>query len=224
MRFVHAIFAMACLLAAPAHGFDVRQILAGSRMLNAGVDAEFDQRREGDSPLYFRFALPEESDALRVRVEALDHPAYLELMFFDPEGALAETVMFAHAGLPDVAADDRLSVTALMMRDSFFPSLTQGRTAPEVLNLQGLMTAGHASVELIGAYREDRAGDVLIYVRMVGILPPEGEDGLIVASLINADIQKPENLDDLAAGFGGHIARSLQFVAWRDANGDMVPF
>ncbi len=224
MRFRYAITVVACLLAAPAHAFDVRQIIADSRMLNARVDAEFDQHRSSEAPLYFRFALPAESDALRVQVEPLDHPGYMELAFFDPEGALAEMVMMTHAQLTDVAPDDRLSVTALLMRDRFFPRLTQGRTDVEMLNLQGLMTGGHASVELTGVYREDRAGDALIFVRMVGILPPDGEAALIVGSLINSSVQNPEGPDDLAAGFGGHIARSVQFVARRDADGAMVPF
>ncbi len=225
MRFFHAILAVACLLAAPAHAFDVRQILESSGILNAGMNAAFDQNRSSPAQLYFDFLIPEDSDALRVIVQPGDAPSYMTIFLGQPDGALVETVAFLNIPVPEVETEQRLGGLARAMRDTFFPMLTQQHAEPSVMRISEATLGPYPAVELLGRYQEGgETGRGLIYVRMLGVLPPSGENTLLLYSLMNAGILQPETTRDLTNGFGGHIARSLQFVAWRDANGDMVPF
>ncbi len=225
MRFFHAVLAAACLCAAPVHAFDVRQILESSGVLNAGMNAEFDRNRDSPAQLYFDFLLPDDSDALRVVVRPGDDPSYMTIFLGQPGGALVETVSFLHVPVPEASTEQRIGGIGRAMQDVFFPMLTQRHSEASVMRVTDAMLGPYPAVELLGRYEEGgESGRGLIYVRMLGILPPAGENTLLLYSLMNAGILKPETAADLANSFGGYIARSLQFVARRDADGDMVPF
>lgn len=225
MRFIHFFTAALCLAVSPASAFDVREILGSSGTLNAGMNAHFDQHRSTPAQLYFDFLLPQDSDALQVIVRPGDDPSYLTVFLGQPEGALVETVSFLNIPVPEVETEQRLGGIARAMQDMFFPMLTERHVEPSIMHISELTLGDYPAVELLGRYVEGgERGRGQIYVRMLGILPPAGENTLLAYSLMNASILKPETTTDLARGFGGYIKRSLQFIARRDADGQMVPF
>lgn len=225
MHFFHAAITSLALLSSPANAFDVREILDSSGILNAGMTAHFDQHRSTPAQLYFDFLLPQDSDALHVVVQPANDPAYMTIFLGQPEGALVETVAFLNLPVPEASTEQRLGAIARAMQDVFFPMLTQRHVEPSIMQISELTLGDYPAVELLGRYVEGgERGRGQMYVRMLGILPPAGENTLLAYSLMNAAILQPETTTDLARGFGGYIKRSLHFVARRDANGDMVPF
>lgn len=225
MRFLAIAITAFALLSSPAHAFDVRSILQSSGIINAGMNSQFDQSRTSPAQLYFNFLLPDDSDALMVIVQPGDEPNYMTIFLGQPEGSLIETVAFLNIPVPEVETEQRLGGLARAMNDTFFPMLTQRQSEPLVMRISEMALGPYPAVELLGRYIEGgETGRGLIYVRMLGILPPAGENTLLAYSLMNASILQPETTEDLSNGFGGYIKRSLQFVARRDANGQMVPF
>lgn len=225
MRFTHILVTAIAFLANPAQAFDVRVILESSGIINAGMNAHFDQSRTSPAQLYFDFLLPDDSDELLVVVEPGDAPSYMSIYLGQPEGSLIETIGFLNIPVPEFAASQRLGGLARAMEDMFFPMLTDQHSEADILRLRQLTLRDYHAVELFGRYHEGGArGRGLIYVRMLGILPPSGEDTLLMYSTMNAAILQPETTSDLSNAFGGYIARSLQFVARRGEDGDMIPF
>ncbi len=225
MRFIHILIAAIAFLANPAHAFDVRTILESSGIINAGMNAHFDQSRTSPAQLYFDFLLPDDSDELMVIVQPGNAPSYMSIFLGQPEGSLVETVSFLNIPVPEVETEQRLGGLARAMQDTFFPMLTSRHSEASIMRISELTLRNDPAVELLGRYHEGgEAGRGLIYVRMLGILPPSGENTLLLYSLMNASILQPETAEDLANGFGGYIARSLQFVARRGDDGEMIPF
>lgn len=211
-----------CLALTPAGAFDVEEILANSTLLYAGVNPGFDQHRSTPAQLYFEFDLPDESDALLVRVRPENNVAYMTVQFAQPDGALVETLGMLHVEVPEGATDDRLAALGHALSTIFFPMLTQQHSEANVMRVVPLTTGRYPAVELLGRYQESRRG--LIYVRMLGLLPPAGEASLVLYSTMNAAVLNPQTDTDLARSFGGHVANSLRFTARRDVGGEMVPF
>lgn len=225
MRFIHILITPIAFLANPAHAFDVRTILESSGIINAGMNAYFDQSRTSPAQLYFDFLLPDDSDELLVVVEPGDAPSYMSIYLGQPQGSLIETIGFLNIPVPVVSASQRLGGLARAMDDMFFPMLTNQHSEAEIIRMRELTLHDYHAVELIGRYHEGgERGRGQMFVRMLGILPPSGEDTLLMYSTMNAAILQPETTEDLANAFGGYIARSLQFVARRSDDGEMIPF
>jgi hypothetical protein len=225
MRFLKPALAALALAASPATAFDLREALASSVMLDAGVNAEFDQHRTTPAQLYFEFALPKESDALLVSVRPGSDPGYLTVFVGTPEKALVETILLLHVEVPEGETEARLDALGNALATIFFPMLTQAHAEASVLRVSNSLAGRYPAVELLGRYIDSGAnGRGLIFVRMLGLLPPAGSDSLIISSEMNAEILKPETTSDLARSVAGNLADSLTFTARRDETGEMVPF
>ena len=210
------------LALSPAAAFDVQAILANSGVLHAGVNAEFEQHRSTPAQLFFEFDLPDESDALLVRVRPENDPGYMTVQFGQPDGVLVETLGMMNVAVPEGATDDRLAALGHALSTIFFPMLTQQHSEASVMRVVPVTTGRYPAVELLGRYHESRRG--LIYVRMLGLLPPSGEASLVAYSMMNATVLNPQTDTDLASSFGGHVINTLRFTARRDADGELVPF
>lgn len=222
MRFLSAAITALALMAVPASAFDVQKILANARVLHAGVNAEFEQHRSTPAQLFFEFELPDESDALLVRVRPENEPGYITVQFGRPDGVLVETLGMMNVDVPKGATDDRLAALGHALSTIFFPMLTQHHNEANVMRVVPMTTGRYPAIELLGRYQESRRG--LIYVRMLGLLPPSGEASLVLYSMMNAAVLKPKTDTDLASSFSGHVANTLRFTARRGDDGEMIPF
>lgn len=215
----------AAFLLAPIQGvaqeFDFQAVMATGTTGTLTFDAQYEQSKGSEVPLYFTVQVPIADGLMRVKSDTSKDGHYTDLSFATMGGAVAETLELREATMGPGTDEERSQWLADMIRDQIYPSVTQGIEGINLIGVRKAVAGPYQAVELVAIYKLD-GGDVAF--RIMGIFPPAGEQILLAMSHTVVRLVPMEKTADLAETMAGTTLNSMRFTAARGADGALSSF
>ena len=175
------------------------------------IDATYAENNDASVPAPFRFRAAEQ-DNMQVLLGA-PTPGTGEIIkvnFATMDRQLIENMRFVNLDLSEVDAEDRQEVVGSLFEDEVFGNVVVNHPDNEFFGVRYIKIGDYDGVEAAGQVIDDDIG--LIYIRLVGILNPNGPDSIVALINIVADRMPMENINDMARTFTGTALRYFEFI------------
>ena len=216
-------FALSLLLpfGALAQALDYKDIIARSTPVPLAFDTSFEQKHGRQLPLHFSVVVPTAPGEIRVAGKFDGSATYGSVTFYTPRDQLAEYLSLSQVRVRPGTPEERAQYLADMFNEQVLPGYAE---LPEYENvgIRNARIAGYPAVEMIGLYRDEKYGRIII--RVVGIFAPSGNRVLIAKSRTVVAGMPVPGVNEMNGTFVGRILESVKFLASRDENGDLVTF
>lgn len=175
------------------------------------IDAAFGEEHEIGIPAPFTFLIPT-SDDIQELLEPAPKPgeAFVKVNFATLERELIENLQFIPFTLPMGAAGERLNALGDLLANDAFDMAVQDYEEHTRDLVRPIDVNGYTGVEVIGRYQSPDLG--LMYVRIVGILNPDNEHGVVALSNVVSAREEIPTPNDFPRTRSGTALKNFQFI------------
>lgn len=185
----------------------------------------FDQQRENtlgtQYPLHFSITMPISPGTVDIREDPNLHAGYVMIIYGTMDGQIAERVRIYPQDMPQGTVEEGL---ANLQR-----TISRGIDNPPSADSERIdqgtrtsMVGGYPASEGFFVFSSPTIGNTIM--RVVVVLPPSGDQALLFITETTVEIVPIQSPDDLSETFVGTLIESIQFTAWRDETGVLIPF
>ncbi len=178
------------------------------------IDGAFAEKHGRPVPAPFSFVVPlSPTKTYETFVETppkLGGESWIKLSFATPERELIENIQFVNMRVPMGEVKARLEAVAAVLVKNALPGVFKGRTNTGRDTVRAIKIGDYDAVEVIGHFDEPKLGKM--YARLVGILNPDGPDGVVaIANIVlsRVPVKKP---DDFAETRGGATLAHFKYL------------
>ncbi len=189
--------------------FSVEGLVVGKTIT---VDQAYGEQHHKAVPSPFSFVVPlSPSKEYEVFFDA-EPPgdAWIKLSFATSDRQLIENIQFVHltVDMGDLKAREQAVAQALI--NGGLPTVFEGRTNTGRDSVRAIKIGDYDAVEVIAHYDEPKLGKM--YARLVGIINPNGPDG--VAAVANVVLSRVplKTVDDFAKTRGGALLSYFKYL------------
>lgn len=218
---ITASFMLFTTLAAAAAPLDYQALIAQAGRASVSFDTGFEQTYSRTLNLHYAVSVPILEGQFDARTEFEPGPSLPQILFYAPDGRLAEQTGFSSAAIEPGTPDERAAYLANVILEQVVPSLGELQ-AFQNLGARHARLGPYPAIEMIGIYKDPGLGQ--IFLRIVGVLAPSGDQAFIsITHTINA-VVPVSNPNDMPKTFAGTMLESLRFIASRNSEGALVEF
>lgn len=219
--FAAGVVSVFSALGAAAQGHDWRGAMERATMVTAAFDQDYERGNQRLLPLHFSIGVPFLDGQVQTQTRAMKEGNVFEARFLTPEGIFLEyvTVSTGTVGAGDL--DSKLSTIFEVIEGQIYPTL--GLTGEvEVLGGRIVEIGGRPGVEWIAL--ADLPDQGVLVARIVGVMSPNETDVAFFVQQTMRDRMGLAGPDDMALTYGGSMAGSVRFQAYRDGTGALIEF
>lgn len=208
-------------VAAWSQVLDYRAISQESLYTKITFDHRMEAQFDAQFPLHFAIFALQSPTSVDGQIIPAYEGNYAKFAFRTPDGVFAEEVLIARGPMPEGTIAERTDAIIGSFERDTIQMLGLGAEHSEV-TIRQTAIGYYSAVEAFVTY--PNANGDQIANRIVLVMPPSGAHSLIFISTTNLKVMPIQTYDDLYATFSGMLIDSVQFIAWRDDNGDLIPF
>lgn len=171
--------------------------------------------------LHFSVRVPLGDGLMQTQTRGMAEGNIYEARFLTPDGALLEYLTISSGTVEGTTTQELQQSIYDVIVQFVYPSIGFGENA-EVLGGREAVIGGQTAVEFMAISREPE--QAMIVARIVGVVSPNNRDVLFFLQQSLPDNLGLSGVNEMSLTYAGAIADSVQFIAYRGENNEMIPF